>query len=99
MSTRRDDLNALVDELQDRVSRGVEDLRAYLASPEGQVLRQRVAQVLIVAAPLLLRSKIFTRTWPGRIIGLLGGTAIVVKLAEALRDWEPEPRLRVVDAD
>ena len=99
MSTRRDDLGALAEELQLRVSRGVDDLRAYLASPEGQVLRQRVAQVLIVAAPLLFRSKVFTRTWPGRVIGLVGGAAIVVKLAEALRDWEPEPRLRVAEAD
>ncbi len=99
MSTRRDDIGALAEELQARVSRGVDDLRAYLASPEGQVLRQRVAQVLILSAPLLFRSKVFTRTWPGRILGLVGGAAIVVKLAEALRDWEPEQRLRVVDAD
>ena len=99
MSTRSDDYASVVDELLTRLDRGVDELRAYLASPEGQQLRQRIAQVAIVAAPLLFRSKVFTRTWPGRIVGLLGGAAIVVKLAEMLRDWEPEPRVRAVDAD
>jgi hypothetical protein len=91
MSTGSDDFAGVMTEVQTRLSRGVEAFREYLASPEGKVLRQRVAQVLILTAPLLFRSKIFTRTWPGRILGLVGGAAIVVKLAEALRDWEPEP--------
>lgn len=91
MSRTSEDYGSVIDEVQTRLARGVEEFRAYLASPEGKVLRQRVAQVLMVAAPLIFRSKVFTRTWPGRILGLVGGAAIVVKLAEALRDWEPEP--------
>lgn len=81
--------SGMVEELQRRVGRGTEEVRAYLASPEGERLRRRVAQVLIVTAPLLVRSRVFRATWPGRIIGIVGGAAVVVKLAEALRDWEP----------
>ena len=80
---------SLWDELETRLERGVEEFRRYMASPEGRQLRKRVAQVLIISAPFLFRFKFFTRTWPGRILGLVGGAAVVVKLAEALRDWEP----------
>lgn len=79
----------MVDELQRRMSRGTDEVRAYLASPEGQQLRRRAAQALIVAAPLLVRSRLFRATWVGRVVGIAGGAALVVKLAEALRDWEP----------
>ena len=87
----------MVDELQRRARRGVDEVRAYLASPEGQRLRKRVAQVLIIAAPLLARSKVFGSSKVGKLIGLLGGAAIIVKLAEALRDWEPEIREAIED--
>jgi hypothetical protein len=80
-------LNDVVDFLNERI----DEVRAYLASPEGRVLRKRVAQVMIVAAPLLFRARFFRATWIGRILGLVGGATIVVKLAEALRDWEPIP--------
>jgi hypothetical protein len=82
--------DSLLDQLQEAVARGADDVRRYLASPEGQLLRKRTAQVLIVAAPLLLRSKFIRATWPGRVLGVVGGAALVVKLAEALRDWEPQ---------
>lgn len=60
-----------------------------MASPEGRHLRRRVAQGLIIGAPLLFRLK-FIRSHPvGRLLGVVGGAALVVKLAEALRDWEP----------
>ena len=87
----------MVDELQRRARKGADEVRAYLASPEGQQLRRRAAQVLIIAAPLLARSRIFGRTRVGKLVGILGGAAIIVKLAEALRDWEPEIREAIED--
>lgn len=87
----------LFDELQERLARGVDELREYLASPEGRAMRQRVAQVTMVAAPLLFRMRFFRKTLPGRLIGVFGGAALVVKLAEILRDWEPQQTLRVVE--
>jgi hypothetical protein len=86
------DLSGMVDELQRRARKGVAEVRAYLASPEGKRLRRRTAQVLILTAPFLARSKFLGRSPVGKAIGLLGGAALIVKLAEALRDWEPEIR-------
>jgi hypothetical protein len=91
VDTTRRDSESLLDEVIEFLSERVDEVRAYLASPEGRVLRKRIAQVMIVAAPLLFRARFFRATWVGRIIGLVGGAAIVVKLAEALRDWEPIP--------
>jgi hypothetical protein len=96
VSTRavpRPEPGGLLDEALRMLDEGVTDLRRYMASPEGRELRRRLAQVAIVAAPLLFRLK-FVRNHPvGRLLGLVGGAAIVVKLAEALRDWEPEDEL------
>lgn len=84
----------MLDEVAARLSRGMEELRIYLASPEGRELRKRVAQVAVIAAPLLFRMRFFRSSPVGRVLGLVGGAALVVKAAEALRDWEP-----VVDVD
>jgi hypothetical protein len=83
----------LLDELTARVSEGVHDLQVYLATPEGRELRRRVAQFAIIAAPLLFRFRFFRATPVGRVLGVIGGAALVVKLAEALRDWEPTVEL------
>lgn len=83
------ELSKILDDLQRRVTEGAEDLRRYLASPEGRVLRQRIAQILIFTAPFVFRFGRFKASRMGRVLGVLGGTAIVVKLAEVLRDWEP----------
>ena len=91
MSTQAvsDGPSALLDDLTARLNAVVGDLRSYLATPEGRELRKRIAQFAIIAAPLLFRMKFFRATPVGRVLGLVGGAAIVVKLAEALRDWEP----------
>ena len=79
----------LIDEALAYLDRGVIEFRRYMATPEGRQLRKRIAQVAIIGAPLLFRLK-FVRTHPvGRLLGVVGGAALLVKLAEALRDWEP----------
>ena len=91
MSSRAfsDERPDLVEELGRRLERGLEDVRVYLASPEGQELRRRIAQVAVIAAPLLFRMRFFRASPIGRVLGIVGGAALLVKLAEALRDWEP----------
>jgi len=79
----------LLEEVTQRLSEGARELRAYLASPEGQQLRKRIAQFAIIGAPLIFRMRFFRATPLGRILGMVGGAALVVKAAEALRDWEP----------
>ena len=82
--------DGLIDEALRQLDRGVTEFRRYMASPEGRELRRRVAQVAIIAAPLLFRFKFIRLNPVGRLIGLVGGAALLVKLAEALRDWEPQ---------
>jgi 4-amino-4-deoxy-L-arabinose transferase-like glycosyltransferase len=79
----------LLDEIEAWIDREAREFRAYMASPEGRQLRRRVAQALIIGAPFLFRMGFVRRHPVGRILGLVGGAALLVKLAEALRDWEP----------
>jgi hypothetical protein len=79
----------LLDEIEAQLDRGIREFRAFMASPQGKEVRRRVAQVLILSAPILFRMKFIRKNPVGRVIGLVGGAALVVKLAEALRDWEP----------
>ena len=64
-----DEMSGMVDELQRRAKRGLDEVRAYLASPEGKRLRRRTAQVLILTAPFLARSKFLGRSPLGRPSG------------------------------
>ena len=89
----------LLEELTRRVSEGVEDLRTYLASPEGQQLRKRIAQFAIIGAPLIFRMRFFRANPVGRLLGMVGGAALVVKMAEALRDWDPSSELDFAETE
>ena len=87
----REEVRRLAEEAQKALSEGVDQTRAWLGSENGRRFRQITARVLLVTAPLLFRHRFFRSTWPGRIIELAGGAALLIKLAEAIRDWEPEP--------
>lgn len=85
----RRDLASWTREFQHALDRGTDEARAWLGSPQGQRFRIVVAQALIVSAPVILRHPIF-KTPAGRLIEVAGGAALLVKLAELLRGWEPE---------
>ena len=72
------------------LDRGIHQFKVYMATEEGRQLRRRLAQAAILGAPLILRMKFFRSTLVGRLIAVAGGAALVVKVAEAIRDWEPE---------
>jgi hypothetical protein len=89
----------LIDEARSAAERAVsaaerafQDARLYLASPQGVRLRTNVARGLIAAAPLVAGAPILRRSWVGRVLGLAGAATAVVKVAEAIRDWEPAER-------
>jgi len=69
----------------------LQDVRAFLASSEGQRLRNMVATGLIVAAPFVSRLPMFRASRLGRLVGFAGGAAVIVKVANLIRDWEPQP--------
>jgi len=79
-----------VRELEEALERGADEARAWLATPQGRRLRAIAAQAIIVTAPLVLRHPFF-KTPIGRLVQVTGGAALLVRLAELLRDWEPEP--------
>ena len=74
----------------DSVIVATEQVRDFLATPAGRRLRGFVATGLIVMIPLLLRSRALRRSPLIRAIEALGGAALVIRLAEAIRDWERE---------
>ena len=77
-------------ELESAVGGGVDEVRRWLATPQGRFLRSLAARMLIVSVPLIVRHPFF-KTPVGRLVELAGGAAILVKLAELLRDWDPQP--------
>jgi hypothetical protein len=82
--------------LGDRVEVTIQEVEDFLDSPAGRRLRSLLAAGAIAAAPLLFRLPVFKRYPLLRTLELLGGAALVVKLAEAVRDWEPTDRRAVV---
>ncbi len=75
-------------ELADRAEMSIDELADFLDSPTGRRLRGMVATGLIVSIPLVMRIPGLRRSPIGRIIELTGGAAIVMAIAEAIRDWE-----------
>lgn len=77
-----------------------EDVRRFLASDAGRRLRRAIGAGVILTAPLLFRIPGLRRHPFFRTIEIAGGVALVVKLAEALRAWEPaEPRPITLEVD
>jgi hypothetical protein len=80
----------------DRVEVTIQEVEDFLDSPAGRRLRHLLAAGAIAAAPLMFRLPAFKRYPLLRGLELLGGAALVIRLAEALRDWEPAARRAVV---
>ena len=81
-------MNAQLQEIADRIDTSIEDLLEFLDSPSGRRLRKRLATGLIVSVPLVMRIPGLRRSPIGRLIEVGGGTVLVVKVAELIRDWE-----------
>ena len=81
-------MNAQLQEIADRIDTSIEDLLAFLDSPSGRRLRKRLATGLIVSVPLVMRIPGLRRSPIVRLIEVGGGTVLVVKVAELIRDWE-----------
>jgi hypothetical protein len=83
-----------------RVVIAAEDFQRFFASDAGRRLRRVLAAGVIVTVPMLFRIPVLRRHPLLRWLELLGGVAVIVKLAEALRDWEPAyPHPIVIDID
>lgn len=80
----------------DRFEVAVQEVEDFLDSPGGRQLRRLLASAAIVGAPLLFRLPLLKRYPLLRALEVAGGAALLVKFAEALRDWEPTARRAIV---
>ena len=77
--------------LPEVIRRRREQALRFLASPAGERWRRRTAWVLVVALPLVFRIPALRRHWALRLLEFAGGAAVLVKLGQAVRDWQPSP--------
>jgi hypothetical protein len=75
--------------LPETIGRRRREALQFLATPAGERWRDRAAWVLVVALPLAFRIPVLRKHWALRFLELAGGAAILVKLGQAVRDWEP----------
>jgi hypothetical protein len=71
-----------------RVVISAQQARAFLASPAGTRFRRYAAAGVIVLAPMVFRMPGLRRYPLFRALEAIGGVALVIKAAEAIRDWE-----------
>ncbi|HEY6566413.1 MAG TPA: hypothetical protein VI341_02755, partial [Actinomycetota bacterium] len=74
-------------ELAERAEITVDELLDFLDSPTGRRLRNALAMGLIVSVPVIMRIPGLKRSALGRMVEFTGGAAIVMKIAEVIRDW------------
>jgi hypothetical protein len=72
----------------DQVVISARQAREFLHTPAGRRFRRYLAGGIILTAPLLFRIPGLRRYPLIRALELFGGVALIVKMAEALRDWE-----------
>lgn len=86
----RAELRVLAQELENALARGADEARAWLASEQGRRYRAIAARALVLAAPAILRHPFF-RTPVGRLVEVAGGVALLAKVADLIREWDPSP--------
>ncbi|HWC70447.1 MAG TPA: hypothetical protein VG993_04715, partial [Actinomycetota bacterium] len=78
-----------------RADIAADELLEFLDSPSGRRLRGLLAGAVIVSVPLIMRVPGLKRSPLGRLVAVTGGSAILIGIAEAIRDWErSEPSKR-----
>lgn len=74
--------------LAERADIAADELLEFLDSPGGRRLRNVLAGAVIVSVPLIMRAPGLKRSPLGRLLAVTGGSAILIGIAEAIRDWE-----------
>lgn len=77
-----------VRKIGDRIQIEAREISRFLSSPAGRRFRGLLAGAIIVTAPAIFRIPGLRRYPLIRALELLGGAALIVRFAEALRDWE-----------
>ncbi len=77
-----------VKRLAEQADLAVDEVLEFLDSPTGRRLRRVLAGAVIVSVPLIMRIPGLKRSPLGRLVTVTGGSAILIGIAEAIRDWE-----------
>jgi hypothetical protein len=77
-----------VRKIGDRIQIEAREISRFLASPAGRRTRGLLAGAIILTAPAIFRIPGLRRYPLIRALEFLGGAALIVRFAEALRDWE-----------
>ena len=80
----------LYDRAREVTQMAVGEAKRFAASEQGRRIRNNIATGLIVVAPAVVSLPVLRRTRLGKLIELAGGAALVVTVAERIRDWNPE---------
>jgi hypothetical protein len=75
-------------DVADAVGERAEQAKVWLDSPAGRRTRTVAARAMVLAVPIVLKHPFF-KTPVGRLVEVAGGVALVAKVADAIRDWEP----------
>ncbi len=71
-----------------RIVLTADQVATFLESPAGRRFRGLLAGGIILTAPMIFRIPVLRRYPLIRWLELVGGAALIVKAAEAIRDWE-----------
>ena len=77
-----------IKQLAEQAGIAADEMLGFLDSPAGRRLRRVLAGAVIVSVPLVMRIPGLKRSPLGRLVTLTGGSAILIGIAEAIRDWE-----------
>jgi len=86
-------VSSIGEDIVDGANQTIRDARLFLASPQGQHLRANVARGLVAVAPAIAGMPLLRRSPIVRLLGAAGAATMLVKVAEAIRDWEPSGTL------
>jgi hypothetical protein len=77
-----------VQRMGDRIQIEAREIARFLSSPAGRRMRGVLAAGIIFIGPAIFRIPGLRRYPLIRALEFLGGAALIVRFAEALRDWE-----------
>jgi hypothetical protein len=86
-------VSSALDAVFEKAADAAEAARSYLASEQGRRLRRQVATLVIVGAPLISQLPVVRQSPIARLLRTAAVGTLVIKGAEWLRDWEPQPGL------
>ena len=83
---------SFIRQLGDRIEIEAREISRFLSTPAGKRMRGVLAGAIILTAPMVFRIPGLRRYPLIRALEFIGGAALIVRFAEALRDWERTER-------